>query len=354
MKKIISVLLLAAVLISTFSLGVSAASDAYKATWTLKASVLDPASTKEADRDAYKNASNKIVYDSKNTPTVSVYPGQVVWVTLHLKTGSSYYPASLQAQIYYTNNILESTNLAGGKSYIWNKTDKFSKICYQNGTPYAKMTDSYKATNYPETWSDEKKASTEFYSVIMYPDPNVTTQSVANIDEDLVTVPIYVKSNAKAGAAGSVFITGEDMKCKKNPTGKFILSYYENGDMTTAMVSYSDKTSFDTSKGEIKFVVADKNASAMSVSPSSLDLKYKEKAQLTAAVKNKPDAKVTWESSNTKVAVVDAEGNVTATGKGTAVITAKYGNYKAECNVKVRYTFAQMLIRIFLLGFLWY
>ena len=354
MKKLLSVLLLVTVLISTFSLGVSAASDAYKATWTLKASVLNPASSKEADRDAYKNASNKTVYDSKNTPTVSVYPGQVVWVTLHLKTGSSYYPASLQAQIYYTNSIFESTTLAGGKSYIWNKTDKFSKICYQNGTPYAKMTDSYKKTGYPDTWSDEKKASNEFYTVVMYPDPGVTNQSVSNIDEDLVTVPIYVKSNAKVGATGSVFITDDDMKSKKNPSGIFILSYFENGDMTTPIISYSDKISFDTSKSEIKFVVADKNASAMTVSQSSLNLNYKDKAQLTAAVKGKPNAKITWESSNTKVAVVDAEGNVTATGKGTAVITAKYGDYKAECNVKVKYTFAQMLIRIFLFGWLWY
>lgn len=346
--------MLMVVLAGAFSVGASAASDAYKATWTLKASVMNPASTKEADKDAYKNTSGKIVYDSKNAPVVSVYPGQVVWVTLRLKTGSSYYPASLQAQIYYTNGIFESTNLASGKSYIWNRTDKFSKICYQNGAPFAKMTESYKATTYPDSWSDSKKASTEFYSVVMYPDPSVTNQSVANIDEDLVTVPIYVKSNAKAGSTGSVFITDDDMKSKSNPSGNFILSYYENGDMTTSMVSYSDKISFDTSKGEIKFKVADKNAADVTLSQTNLDLNYKGKTQLTAVVKNNPNAKVTWESSNTKVAVVDSEGNVTATGKGTAVITAKYGDMKAECSVKVSYTFVQMLIRILLFGWIWY
>ena len=51
MKKVLSVILLAVILVSSFSLGVSAASDAYKATWTLKASVLDASSSKEKDRD---------------------------------------------------------------------------------------------------------------------------------------------------------------------------------------------------------------------------------------------------------------------------------------------------------------
>ena len=354
MKKLLSVILLAVILVSSFSLGVSAASDAYKATWTLKASVLDASSSKEKDRDVYKNTSSKVVYDSKNSPTVTVEPGQVVWVTLHLKTGSSYYPASLDAQIYYTNNIFESTDVVSGKSYIWNRTDKFSKICYQGGTPYSKMVQSYKDTIYPDSWSDSKKASTELYSVVMYPQHSITTQSVSNIDEDLVTVPIYVKANAKVGSTGSVFITDDDMKTKKNPSGRFILSYYENGDMTTPIVSYSDKISFDTSKGEIKFVVAAKGSSNFSLSQTDLKMNYKDKTQLTATVKNKPNAKITWESSNPKVAKVDSEGNVTATGKGNAVITAKYGDYKAECSVKVSYTFVQMIIRILLFGWIWY
>lgn len=354
MKKFVSVILLAAIMLSVFSLGVYAASDAYKATWTLKASVLDASSKQENDRDVYLNTSSKVVYDSKNSPTVSVYPGQVVWVTLHLKTGASYYPDTLQAQIFYTNGIFASTNATAAKSYIWNTSGKFTKSCLNNGAPYSKMVESYKRDNYPPAWSDEKKASTEFYSVVMVFNTTANDKAISNIDEDLVTVPIYVKSTAKAGDTGSVFITGENKKSKSNPTGNFILSYFENGDVTSTPVVYTDKTTFDTSKGEIKFVVADKNAGNMTISQSNLKLNYKDTAQLTASVKDKPNAKITWESSNTKVAVVDAEGNVTATGKGTAVITAKYGNYKAECTVKVSYTFVQMIIRILLFGWLWY
>ena len=45
---------------------------------------------------------------------------------------------------------------------------------------------------------------------------------------------------------------------------------------------------------------------------------------------------ITYASDNTKVAIVDANGKVTAKAAGTAVITAKCGNYKATCKITVK------------------
>ena len=53
-------------------------------------------------------------------------------------------------------------------------------------------------------------------------------------------------------------------------------------------------------------------------------LEVDETVKLTADVEG-----VTWESSNTAVATVDQEGNVTAVGDGTAKISAKKDGYKA-------------------------
>lgn len=58
----------------------------------------------------------------------------------------------------------------------------------------------------------------------------------------------------------------------------------------------------------------------------------------TVAPNNATNKGVTWSSSNTKVAVVDRYGKVTAVGTGTAVITAKTedGGYTAKCTVTVK------------------
>ena len=48
------------------------------------------------------------------------------------------------------------------------------------------------------------------------------------------------------------------------------------------------------------------------------------------------EAKVTFKTSNKKVATVDAKGKVTAKGKGTAVITVKAGSVQAQCKITVK------------------
>ena len=58
---------------------------------------------------------------------------------------------------------------------------------------------------------------------------------------------------------------------------------------------------------------------------------------LKATVKGADAAKVTFTSNNTKVATVNkTTGKVTAKAKGTATITAKYGDVKVTCKVTVK------------------
>ncbi|WP_417183579.1 Ig-like domain-containing protein [Blautia sp.] len=46
--------------------------------------------------------------------------------------------------------------------------------------------------------------------------------------------------------------------------------------------------------------------------------------------------KITFTSSNKKVATVTSKGKVTAKKKGTAVITVKSGKIKVKCKITVR------------------
>ena len=85
----------------------------------------------------------------------------------------------------------------------------------------------------------------------------------------------------------------------------------------------------------------DQKATSISLDKTSLTLTAKNQtATLTATVlpSNVTDKSVTWTSSNTSVATVDANGKVTAVANGTATITAKTNdgsNLSAICTVTV-------------------
>ena len=82
---------------------------------------------------------------------------------------------------------------------------------------------------------------------------------------------------------------------------------------------------------------------------------YKGTATMTAYFSDY-DGKIIWSSSNEDVAVVDENGKLTATGIGSAVITAQTedGSKEMTETVNVKYSLWQRIIRIFLLGFFWY
>ena len=62
---------------------------------------------------------------------------------------------------------------------------------------------------------------------------------------------------------------------------------------------------------------------------------------LTATVEPKDSTdKAVWSSDKENVAKVDQNGTVTTVGEGTAVITAKAGNFSAQCTVTVKKGFS--------------
>ena len=112
---------------------------------------------------------------------------------------------------------------------------------------------------------------------------------------------------------------------------------------------------------ELTFDINVKKSYINSVSLADLTLNYKKSANLSPEISADEGAKYTvkYESSNPKVAAVDKNGKVTALKKGSAKITCTVtdsnGNTVSDtCNVTVKYSFGQWLIKILLFGWIWY
>ncbi|MEY4479555.1 MAG: hypothetical protein RLZZ267_233 [Bacillota bacterium] len=86
-------------------------------------------------------------------------------------------------------------------------------------------------------------------------------------------------------------------------------------------------------------VVKDVDVQGVSMNKATVQLPFGGKTSLVATISpaNATNKNVTWTSSNANVAVVNAYGNVSAVGKGIALITAKSvaGNFTAQTKVVV-------------------
>ncbi|MBQ8763589.1 MAG: leucine-rich repeat protein [Clostridia bacterium] len=94
----------------------------------------------------------------------------------------------------------------------------------------------------------------------------------------------------------------------------------------------------------------------LNLSQNQANITYKTSFKLSATLSEDSDESILWESSNPEVATVDENGNITAVGSGTTTITATIEgtDISDSCEITVSYAWWQWLIRIFLLGFLWY
>lgn len=95
------------------------------------------------------------------------------------------------------------------------------------------------------------------------------------------------------------------------------------------------------------------------VSPQSMELHYKDSEMITVGISGCTDCEISFTSSDPKVVKVDENGNIYAAKRGSATITCTVtdsdGNEATNiCDVKVKYTFGQWLIKIFLFGWIWY
>ncbi len=206
---------------------------------------------------------------------------------------------SSNAKVATVDNSGKVSGKAAGTAVI---TIKLASGAIENVTiaVQKKVVTTTSIANVQKTWNANVGERKQLYPVIS---PITTTDKVT-----------YTSSNKKvATVSGKGLITA-----KKSGTAKITVK-----------------------SGKKKFTVTVKVAKAapkgMTGVPASKSLKKKKsftiKAKLTPAG---AEAKITYKSSNTKVATVNSKGKVTAKGPGTAVITVKAGNITKTCTITVK------------------
>lgn len=329
MKKILSTVLALIMMFSVFCV-VSSAQTSYNAAFTLTAKV------------------NETSYVSGDT--IVVAPGDSVTVKLKLKT--DFYLAGIGVQVFYNSSIFT------GATAKFNTSGKFYKICGSSMCDYndwENITEKNREKwwpDYSESKLEKFKADNKFCYMIMAADPSNGT-AIKNISENLITYTFKVSTKAKNGATGQIIIPAESAHRKDYKNGRTMCDVYKTSDMSKTPVGDIEGLKYDMSNAVLNFRVS---SDAIILSDTALSMNYKATKQLTADVLKGTVKTVNWKSSNEKVATVDKDGNVKATGKGTATITATTtdGKYSADCTVNVTYSPIQIIIIYLLFGFLWY
>ncbi len=283
-KKVLAIVLAIVMVVGTFAIATSAAGEG-KIYVTLKAQVMNSTgdgagesvslgvednyvatirpnkiTTQKADVADYETNGASVAYQD-SSKVIEVKPGQIVWVTTHLKSVGGIYPDAIQGQVYYDTNIFISAAVDSSVCYKWEATNpiyKFSNETLSGGGVYGRVLMDNRAEYTPSDFTSEQDAQYNQYTWFSALDVKKAQNTGDGIVEpqngNLVTFPIYVKSDAAVGTTGKIFTYSHD---------KLLGSYYPEteysaefgaGDPFESPISYGAEM-FDLSAAELTFKV---------------------------------------------------------------------------------------------------
>lgn len=244
--------------------------------------------------------------------------------------------ANLNGRLIQLNAIVRPDN-AVNKKVLWSSTDTSKATVDKNGLVKVIKpgTVSIIATS-----EDNPKVTAICNINVLIPVNSISLDHAEKIMNVGDTVRLsYTMSPADASANGVIWTSTNPKVASINGTG--LVSAKSPG---TAVIILK---SLDGGYTSYCNIIVKRNAAGIKLDASALNLKagevYALKAALTPA--DSTDAKITWETSDAKVATVDANGKVTAKATGSAIIMAKLATgATAYCKVNVTTPVSGLLI----------
>lgn len=324
---------------------------------TLKATVSPSNATDK--KVTWKSSDTRIATVDKNGVVKGIKPGKAV---ITCTTANGGYTAKCTVQI---KKIVKTKSVSFKKDSYSMKDGKTLKLSPVVTPSNASLKDTF-------IWksSNTKVATVNANGVITAKKPGTVTITCKTIDTGKtdtckVTVKKVSVSSVSLNRKSLTLQRGKSYQLSasvlpENATDKRVT--WTSSNTTVAVVSSSGKvtakiggktiitcTTKDGKKVAVCTVtVPGIKVSSIELSNESVRIAKGNTATLKATVapSNAANKAVKWSSSNTKVAKVDANGKITAVGKGTATITctaADGSGVKAQCKVEV-YTVSAMYV----------
>ncbi|MDE6626110.1 MAG: Ig-like domain-containing protein, partial [Lachnospiraceae bacterium] len=273
--------------------------------------------------------------------------------TVNLEAGKTYYwNINLQNSNGDTNSYAFTLKKEGGvekkeiksltKSSISNQTYTGSEIIppvtIKDGT-----TTLQEGKDYTLTYSNNINVSTSSSKA------KVVIEAVAGSDyTGSYTIEFWIiKADAPSNKPATTMSAAYNVKTVGEvplPEGWSWQSGYTNtalksGQAVSAVAEYTgaDKGNYKTTTVTINITRAAAAITGFTLNADKKELKVNQEFTLEVASVTPSDAdySVNWNSSDSKVAVVDSNGKVTAKASGTATITAQIGNISRTCTITV-------------------
>lgn len=331
-KKVLAIVLAIVMVVGSFVIATSAADDK-KIYLSLKAQVMTGtgASQSEAlkldtqvpstirasafskqttDINTYKSTSSTLAYHD-SSEVITVNPGDMVWITTSLKSVGGVYPDAIQGQVFYDTNVFTSVASLVTNTYIWNANNelyKHSNSTLSGGVIYGRATQDFRDEYTPADFDDAMDAQYNQYTWFSAVDPGAVManeefpEMVAAQNSDLVTFPVYVRTDAPAGATAKIFTYNYAKLSGTYLPASDYSAEFDMGDIYESPIGYGPEM-FDLTNAVLTFKVAGGEA----------ELDYEElNAQIADYEGRDADAYTaeTWEDAtaayNTAKALVDA------------------------------------------------
>ena len=183
--------------------------------------------------------------------------------------------------------------------------------------------------------SSAERPENETYTV------RISSDDYADVSVQLVYGTIAFKEKSGTlyiGGSKQLEVSGENCKDVTYASDNTKVATVDaNGKITAKVAGTAVITATSAAGKTAEYKITVKTPSVkLNVSAKTLYVKGSPATVALKATKAGISGNVTYTSSKVSVATVDANGKVTAKAAGTAVITAKCGNYKATCKITVK------------------